>query len=135
MSLLYGEGERAFKRLQEEIIKTIPDHSILAWVLRLEGLFHEGDILAVSPSCFRGPARNITSMPIQSTRECRLTHQGLEIELWLDNYYRGRDSTIQVAALDCILEQPGEHSHRIWSLAPPDAVSIGSIGSWGSSHI
>ncbi|KAF2167935.1 hypothetical protein M409DRAFT_36518 [Zasmidium cellare ATCC 36951] len=31
MPLLYGEGERAFIRLQEEIIKTSTDHSIFAW--------------------------------------------------------------------------------------------------------
>lgn len=31
MPLLYGEGERAFARLQEEIIKTSSDHSVFAW--------------------------------------------------------------------------------------------------------
>lgn len=31
MALLYGEGKRAFQRLQEEIIKRNPDQSILAW--------------------------------------------------------------------------------------------------------
>ncbi|EIW58294.1 uncharacterized protein TRAVEDRAFT_82962, partial [Trametes versicolor FP-101664 SS1] len=31
MSPIYGEGENAFLRLQEEIVKTIPDHSIFAW--------------------------------------------------------------------------------------------------------
>lgn len=31
MPLLYGEGRRAFKRLQEEIAKVSSDHSIYAW--------------------------------------------------------------------------------------------------------
>ncbi|KAL1947067.1 hypothetical protein VTO73DRAFT_14028 [Trametes versicolor] len=31
MSPIYGEGRNAFLRLQEEIIKTIPDQSIFAW--------------------------------------------------------------------------------------------------------
>jgi hypothetical protein len=31
MPMLYGEGENAFQRLQEEIIKIDPDDSILAW--------------------------------------------------------------------------------------------------------
>ncbi|KAL1948072.1 hypothetical protein VTO73DRAFT_12147 [Trametes versicolor] len=31
MSPIYGEGENAFLRLQEEIIRTIPDQSIFAW--------------------------------------------------------------------------------------------------------
>jgi hypothetical protein len=29
--MLYGEGENAFRRLQEEIIKFSNDQSILAW--------------------------------------------------------------------------------------------------------
>ncbi|KAF2170193.1 hypothetical protein M409DRAFT_64528 [Zasmidium cellare ATCC 36951] len=31
LPLIYGEGERAFVRLQEEIIRQSPDHSIFAW--------------------------------------------------------------------------------------------------------
>ncbi|PWY93711.1 hypothetical protein BO94DRAFT_422855, partial [Aspergillus sclerotioniger CBS 115572] len=31
MPLLYGEGPRAFVRLQEEIMKEIDDHSLFAW--------------------------------------------------------------------------------------------------------
>ncbi|EIW58290.1 HET-domain-containing protein [Trametes versicolor FP-101664 SS1] len=31
MSPIYGEGQNAFLRLQEEIVRTIPDHSIFAW--------------------------------------------------------------------------------------------------------
>ena len=33
MPLLYGEGEKAFFRLQEEIMKITPDHTLLAWVM------------------------------------------------------------------------------------------------------
>ncbi|KAI4677366.1 uncharacterized protein J4E88_007174 [Alternaria novae-zelandiae] len=36
MPLLYGEGDRAFRRLQEEIIRKIDDDSILAWALSPE---------------------------------------------------------------------------------------------------
>ncbi|KAH7082792.1 heterokaryon incompatibility protein-domain-containing protein [Paraphoma chrysanthemicola] len=36
MPLLYGEGTRAFVRLQEEIIRRTPDDSILAWGLNTE---------------------------------------------------------------------------------------------------
>ncbi|KAL1948055.1 hypothetical protein VTO73DRAFT_12130 [Trametes versicolor] len=31
MSPIYGEGQNAFLRLQEEVIRTIPDHSIFVW--------------------------------------------------------------------------------------------------------
>lgn len=36
MPLLYGEGERAFIRLQEEILRQLDDGSILAWGLNTE---------------------------------------------------------------------------------------------------
>ncbi|KAK1622926.1 heterokaryon incompatibility protein-domain-containing protein [Colletotrichum phormii] len=31
MPLLYGEGGRAFRRLQEEILRTVEDYSLMAW--------------------------------------------------------------------------------------------------------
>ncbi|KAK1676201.1 heterokaryon incompatibility protein-domain-containing protein, partial [Colletotrichum godetiae] len=31
MPLLYGEGDRAFRRLQEEILRTIEDYNLMAW--------------------------------------------------------------------------------------------------------
>jgi hypothetical protein len=49
MPMLYGEGERAFIRLQEEIIKHSDDSSIFAWINthgELRGL------LAKSPADF-----------------------------------------------------------------------------------
>lgn len=38
ISYLYGEGERAFIRLQQEIIKSSDDHSIFAWTSSPEAL-------------------------------------------------------------------------------------------------
>jgi len=38
MPMIYGEGDRAFRRLQQEIIRACPDHSILAWGLGLDEL-------------------------------------------------------------------------------------------------
>ncbi|KAK2594850.1 hypothetical protein QQS21_007438 [Conoideocrella luteorostrata] len=48
MPLIYGEGERAFARLQEEIIRVSDDHSLFAWE---HGDSH-GGLLATSPSAF-----------------------------------------------------------------------------------
>ncbi|KAM0254900.1 hypothetical protein ACHAQJ_006337 [Trichoderma viride] len=50
MPLLYGEGERAFFRLQEEIMKISDDHSLFAW----ESSDNRGGLLATSPEAFRG---------------------------------------------------------------------------------
>jgi hypothetical protein len=46
MPLLYGEGERAFVRLQEEIMKSSDDYSLFAW--RSASSF--GGLLATSPA-------------------------------------------------------------------------------------
>ncbi|KAL7935392.1 ankyrin repeat-containing domain protein [Trichoderma chlorosporum] len=49
MPLLYGEGERAFIRLQEEIMRVSDDHSLFAW----ESPDSRGGILATSPEAFK----------------------------------------------------------------------------------
>ncbi|KAI0437277.1 heterokaryon incompatibility protein-domain-containing protein [Xylaria telfairii] len=51
MPLLYGEGRKAFRRLQEEIIRRNNDQSILLW-LREPGELPESLDLASSPTCF-----------------------------------------------------------------------------------
>lgn len=50
MPMLYGEGRKAFRRLQLEIIRESNDHSIFAWNPRVP---RPGSVLAVSPSDFR----------------------------------------------------------------------------------
>ena len=50
MPMLYGEGKKAFHRLQLEIIRASNDHSIFAWERRTNE--PPGSILADDPSCF-----------------------------------------------------------------------------------
>ncbi|KAJ9143474.1 HET-domain-containing protein [Pleurostoma richardsiae] len=50
MPLLYGEEERAFRRLQEEIIKTTPDVTIFGWTRPLP-LASQRAALPSSPYC------------------------------------------------------------------------------------
>ena len=50
MPMLYGEGEKSFIRLQEEIIKESPDMSIFAWKAST-GMDYSG-LLARSPASF-----------------------------------------------------------------------------------
>ncbi|KAK5657605.1 hypothetical protein OQA88_3184 [Cercophora sp. LCS_1] len=53
MPMLYGEGEKAFFRLQQEIIKTSDDHSIFAWERRASDLGDGNDgLFATSPAAF-----------------------------------------------------------------------------------
>ncbi|KAI6143091.1 heterokaryon incompatibility protein-domain-containing protein [Pisolithus tinctorius] len=49
MPMLYGEGKKAFRRLQLEIIRTSNDHSIFAWNPRSP---RRGSVLADDPSDF-----------------------------------------------------------------------------------
>ncbi|KAI6141592.1 hypothetical protein BKA82DRAFT_4200189 [Pisolithus tinctorius] len=50
MPMLYGEGKKAFQRLQLEIIRVSNDHSIFAWKPRSET--RPGSVLADDPSDF-----------------------------------------------------------------------------------
>ncbi|RYP59385.1 hypothetical protein DL770_010212 [Monosporascus sp. CRB-9-2] len=53
MPLIYGEGRRAFLRLQEEIMKISDDHSIFAWKSKDDT---HGGLLATSPEAFKSSA-------------------------------------------------------------------------------
>ena len=104
MPMLYGEGERAFIRLQEEIIKQSDDQSIFAWdasnaVSGLEG------VLARHPAQFRGGA-DVECLPDRSGPYA-LTNKGLQITLPI----------IELA------ERPGE---KIALLACSDARDVSS---------
>ncbi|KAE8423072.1 HET-domain-containing protein [Aspergillus pseudocaelatus] len=55
MPMMYGEGEKAFERLQLEIMKVSDDQSLFAWV-RNDSLNRKTGLLARSPSEFRDSA-------------------------------------------------------------------------------
>jgi hypothetical protein len=89
MPLLYGEGERAFSRLQSEIIKTSGDHSFLAYQYGLPlppafgPLADRSPIFASSPKQFM-MLRDMKELPWDPTNELNpfeLTNVGLRIEL------------------------------------------------------
>ncbi|SCO92242.1 related to beta transducin-like protein [Fusarium oxysporum] len=50
MPLLYGEGDKAFYHLQEEIMRVSDDHSPFAW----KAIAARGGLLAPTPAAFRG---------------------------------------------------------------------------------
>ncbi|OAL39343.1 hypothetical protein AYO20_01213 [Fonsecaea nubica] len=84
MPMLYGEGERSFTRLQEEIIRHSDDQSIFAWDRGLDGYFggHNG-LLATSPSHFV-TCQNVVipaSYGLPVTTGFALTNVGISISL------------------------------------------------------
>lgn len=98
MPLLYGEGEKAFTRLQEEIIKTSHDESVLAWLPSSEvehsaesmaRLLQARDIdsafLAPSPSCFKGCENLVYNG--RRVVPFTMTNLGLQIDLPLVEFH------------------------------------------------
>lgn len=88
MPLLYGEGAKAFFRLQEEIIRRYNDHSIFAWGDCLEVVQSGGEenenatigILAPSPLAFTSIPQHIAT-ELSVTSPYSLTNSGLSIKL------------------------------------------------------
>ncbi|KAI5993221.1 heterokaryon incompatibility protein-domain-containing protein [Pisolithus albus] len=50
MPMVYGEGSKAFQRLQLEIIRVTSDHSIFAWNPKRQGTRNLGSVLADDPN-------------------------------------------------------------------------------------
>ncbi|KAF5363082.1 hypothetical protein D9758_012628 [Tetrapyrgos nigripes] len=102
MSPIYGEGgEKAFMRLQREIIRISDDRSIFAWISE-EGE-RGGGILARSPSEFRYSGRvqasNTDAISIgNSPSSYSFNNNGLHIHLPLEPRYR---SDVSLASLNC----------------------------------
>lgn len=77
MPLLYGEGHKAFLRLQMEIIKISNDDSLFAWT---SGMPYSG-LLADGPKCFAdsGDIRCFHPLVSDYARPYSMTNIGLEI--------------------------------------------------------
>jgi hypothetical protein len=83
MPMLYGEGKRAFVRLQEEIMKISNDHSLFAWNAAKKEIRHEEDqgLLADSPSDFIHSHRIEPFRPIDGGGDYQMTNRGLRMEV------------------------------------------------------
>ncbi|PVH68682.1 HET-domain-containing protein, partial [Cadophora sp. DSE1049] len=112
MPLLYGEGKRAFARLQEEILKETDDHSLFAWIIYPTSNRNNPDlenacgsvpsapnseqsflsILAESPANFRYTGKVVPYPSGSRSHPCSMTSRGLSIDVRL----RG-----DIAALEC----------------------------------
>ncbi|KAL8969053.1 MAG: hypothetical protein Q9197_004546 [Variospora fuerteventurae] len=101
MPLLYGEGkERAFRRLQEEIMRYSDDHTLFAWKspsAREPGLPPETDLLASSQDYFKGTGDYVHNPNKQNNRPFQMTNKGVSIDLYLQQYQGG-----YIASIDCL---------------------------------
>ncbi len=106
MPLLYGEGTRAFRRLQEEIIKETDDQSLFAWGFKqrnhspylFDELVFDPELLAPNPSVFAMSAKIVPFPSAPNRQPYTMTNKGLRIDLRLLEKGRGY---APVALLDC----------------------------------
>ncbi|KAH8649510.1 heterokaryon incompatibility protein-domain-containing protein [Tricladium varicosporioides] len=113
MPMIYGEGEGAFLRLQEEIMKHSDDHSLFAWTSSSGG--YRG-LLAKSPTDFCDCGNIISTRSGLNRIPYFITNMGLSIELlmkaWAMDTY--------LAALDCEIESPKTRIGIFLKLLPED---------------
>jgi hypothetical protein len=104
MPLLYGEEGKAFRRLQEEIIRSTSDFSIFAWKLpqdatkpiERKGRFVCG-ILADTPHAFTG-CNSVTKVAGTDVRELSISNLGVKTKVRL---FLERPISRLVLPLDC----------------------------------
>jgi hypothetical protein len=118
MPLLYGEGTRAFVRLQEEIMKETDDHSLFAWgILKdvddntkmlaedLQG--EDYHLFATSPADFLG-SENVIPFPADPDQPAHfMTNKGLRIEL--PTWVTENNSQIVNGRLNCRFQNDFYH--------------------------
>jgi hypothetical protein len=122
MPLIYGEGPRAFRRLQEKIIKSSADQSIFAWEDLAEG---PRTLFAPSPNSFLESGstvvwNNRTTNEKSSTTT--MTSKGLVVQLPLAELRSSYGSCLHgQAVLSCRYED---------NLLGPIALNIDSLDAW-----
>jgi len=112
MPLMYGEGEKAFFRLQEEIMKDSDDQSLFAW----EDCCHSHDKLvvngpdgplrgplALSPAEFANSGDIVPYRDWQCSLPYTMTNNGLRIELPMHTV-REDDTGLCLGVLGCYYE-------------------------------
>lgn len=107
MPLVYGEGPRAFMRLQELLIQQSTDQSIFAWDAPL-GFIRSGELLfAPSPHCFVNSGKVRRRRGTASESAFRLSNRGLEITLPIVRRRLDQDPSrpyVTLGILDCKYE-------------------------------
>lgn len=128
MPMLYGEGERAFTRLQEEIVKSTYDLSILAWTPQASSF---SGFLAQSAKDFES-CSELVSMgdPLVDEGEMTITSRGIRLRtleyILVDRWGRNR----YAIKLDYTLPNSSPHGLMIMmrKIGPNTFVKVGTVG-------
>lgn len=103
MPLLYGEGDAAFKRLQQEIMATSDDHSIFSWDLQDKSTELCTGALAASPKAFIS-CGSVVRNDATWRSPFSVTNLGISIKFPLiHSCYEG----IDLVGLNCVRELRG----------------------------
>jgi len=97
MPMLYGEGSKAFIRLQEEIMKHSDDQSLFAWRDSSADPESYHGLLAKSPKSFEDTGNIVPYRDWELSAPFSLSNKGLRIDFHLSRY----EQDLYVAALDC----------------------------------
>ncbi|GMF69802.1 unnamed protein product [Aspergillus oryzae] len=81
MPLLYGEGRKAFIRLQEEIMKESDDQSLFAWDASDFQGFNATGLLALTPAFFKNSKNIVPFRPLKKSSPYSVTNKGIRVEL------------------------------------------------------
>ena len=155
MPLLYGEGERAFRRLQEEIMRISDDESIFVWTIdpreeaiavqKLQEDIHvitdidrdsiyavpnettgAGNLFAPRPSCFAHCAGMLKD-PIINRPPYSLTNKGLRISALLlgENGENEEENDLALIPLNCMMGGRSYVAMRVAKLLGGQVVRSG----------
>jgi hypothetical protein len=107
MPMLYGEGEKSFIRLQEEIARGSTDMTLFSWrspeVPDCVGKEHYDGIFARSPAYFIHAGQVLPNFDHRLNGEFTLTNKGLRIRTLVE---RDADN-VEVLPLNCVTRQTG----------------------------
>jgi heterokaryon incompatibility protein (HET) len=81
MPLLYGEGDKAFIRLQQEIMKESDDHSLFAWIDPTAQDTASSGLLARSPKSFLATGDFTPLVNWESNAAYFMTNKGISLQL------------------------------------------------------
>jgi hypothetical protein len=150
MPLLYGEGVKAFVRLQEELLRTSNDHTLFAWGHEPDIKWNarrqplHGNMFASFPSAFANGAK-IDQFSNFSASDMSLNNEGLHLRLPIAKIEKWEQifppemtvesenppvllDQLRIALLECRSSSLGEHFLGILLVVPYDSSIVDNGG-------
>lgn len=144
MPMLYGERERAFQRLQQEIMKLSDDQSIFCWIDGRHSENTRHGLLADSPDAFRHASKCRAYSSLEDLQPFDMSNRGLSIHLPLT---ATEEKDVFVAALHCpvpetkdgflgiYLQKLASGEKQYARIRNHQLVSIASRGDWRNIYV